>query len=34
MAVSAFVYTASGQEMRIAEGSRLVFGRGPEVEWR
>src|SRR6516164_8308328 len=32
MAVSAFVYTASGQEMRIAEGSRLVFGRGPEVD--
>jgi hypothetical protein len=32
MAVSARVNTASGQEMRIAEGTRLVFGRGPEVD--
>ena len=32
MAVSARVCTASGQEMRITEGSQLVFGRGPEVD--
>jgi len=32
MAVSAHVSTASGQEVRIAEGARLVFGRGPEVD--
>ena len=32
MAVSAHVSTASGQEVRIAEGSQLVFGRGPEVD--
>jgi len=32
VAVSARVCTASGQEIRIAEGSRLVFGRGPEVD--
>jgi hypothetical protein len=32
MAVSAYVSTASGQEVRIAEGSQLVFGRGPEVD--
>jgi len=32
MAVSARVCTASGQEMRIAEGSQLIFGRGPEVD--
>ena len=32
MAVSARVCTAAGQEMRIAEGSQLVFGRGPEVD--
>jgi hypothetical protein len=32
MTVSAHVSTASGQEARIAEGSRLVFGRGPEVD--
>jgi len=32
VAVSARVCTASGQEVRIAEGSRLVFGRGPEVD--
>src|SRR2546430_13225927 len=24
--------TASGQKVRIAEGGRLVFGRGPEVD--
>jgi len=30
--VSACVRTALGQEMRIAEGSQLVFGRGPEVD--
>src|SRR3984893_3970006 len=32
MAVSARVCTASGQEMRVGEGSQLVFGRGPEVD--
>src|SRR5580698_10598932 len=32
MAVSAQVSTASGQMVRIAEGSQLVFGRGPEVD--
>ncbi len=32
MAVSAHVCTASGQELRVAEGNRLVFGRGPEVD--
>ncbi len=32
MAVSARVCTASGQEMRITEGSQLIFGRGPEVD--
>jgi hypothetical protein len=32
MAVSARVCTASGQEMRIAEGNQLIFGRGPEVD--
>jgi hypothetical protein len=30
--LSARVCTASGQEVRIAEGSRLVFGRGPGVD--
>jgi hypothetical protein len=32
MPVSAQVSTASGQIVRIAEGNRLVFGRGPEVD--
>jgi hypothetical protein len=32
MAVSAHVCTASGHEVRIAEGNQLVFGRGPEVD--
>src|SRR5271169_5725904 len=32
MAVSARVCTASGQQMQIAEGNQLVFGRGPEVD--
>ena len=32
MAVSAYLTTASGQEVRIAEGSQLVFGRGPDVD--
>jgi hypothetical protein len=32
MTVSAYVCTAAGQEVRLAEGSRLVFGRGPEVD--
>jgi hypothetical protein len=30
--VSAHVSTASGQRVVVAEGSRLVFGRGPEVD--
>jgi hypothetical protein len=32
MAVSAHVSTATGQEVRLVEGSQLVFGRGPEVD--
>src|ERR1017187_10045343 len=32
MPLSAHVSTASGQKMMIAEGSRLVFGRGPGVD--
>jgi hypothetical protein len=32
MTVSARVCTASGQEVRVGEGSQLVFGRGPEVD--
>jgi hypothetical protein len=32
MAVSAYVSTSSGQEVRVTEGSQLVFGRGPEVD--
>jgi hypothetical protein len=32
MAVSARVCTATGQEIRMTEGGRLVFGRGPEVD--
>jgi hypothetical protein len=32
MAVSARVCTAAGQEVRVPEGSQLVFGRGPEVD--
>jgi hypothetical protein len=32
MALSAHVSTASGQKMPVAEGSRLVFGRGPGVD--
>ena len=32
MAVSARVSTESGQEIRIAEGTQLVFGRGPGVD--
>src|SRR5260370_3037681 len=32
MAVSARVCTAAGQEMRIAEGSQLICGRGREVD--
>ena len=32
MAVSAYLTTASGQEVRIAGGSQLVFGRGPDVD--
>ena len=32
MAVSAYLTTASGQEVRIAAGSQLVFGRGPDVD--
>ena len=30
--VAAHVSTASGQVFRLTEGSRLVFGRGPEVD--
>jgi len=32
MTVSARVCTAAGQEMLVAEGSQLIFGRGPEVD--
>src|SRR6202162_5282774 len=32
MAVSARVCTASGEEMQVAEGNQLIFGRGPEVD--
>ena len=32
MSVSARVCTATGQEIRMTEGGRLVFGRGPEVD--
>ena len=32
MAMSAYVSTAAGPAVRIAEGSQLVFGRGPEVD--
>ncbi len=32
MPLSAHVSTASGQKMPVAEGSRLVFGRGPGVD--
>src|SRR6201995_352381 len=32
MSLSSHVSTASGQQMLVAEGSRLVFGRGPGVD--
>lgn len=32
MPVRAQISTASGQKVRIAEGRRLIFGRGPEVD--
>jgi hypothetical protein len=32
MPMKAQISTASGQAIRICEGSRLVFGRGPEVD--
>src|SRR5260370_35341246 len=32
MPLSAHVSTASGQQMQVAEGTRLVFGRGPGVD--
>jgi hypothetical protein len=32
MAVSARVCTASGQEVQVAEGNQVIFGRGPEVD--
>jgi hypothetical protein len=32
MSLSSHVSTASGQKMLVAEGSRLVFGRGPGVD--
>src|ERR1700744_3883490 len=30
--VAAHVSTASGQVIRLAEGTQLIFGRGPEVD--
>jgi hypothetical protein len=32
MSVRAHISTASGQKVRLAEGGRVVFGRGPEVD--
>ena len=32
MPMSAHVSTVSGQRLPVAEGSRLVFGRGPGVD--
>ena len=32
MPLSIHVSTVSGQRRLVAEGSRLVFGRGPEVD--
>ena len=32
MPLSSYVSTASGQKMLVAEGTRLVFGRGPGVD--
>ena len=32
MPLSTHVSTASGQKMLVAEGARLVFGRGPGVD--
>ena len=32
MSLSSHVSTASGQKMLVAEGNRLVFGRGPGVD--
>ena len=32
MSLSAHVSTASGQKIRVTEGSQLVFGRGPGVD--
>lgn len=32
MPLSSHVSTASGQKMLVAEGTRLVFGRGPGVD--
>src|SRR5690349_129526 len=32
MPLSSYVSTASGQKMLVAEGARLVFGRGPGVD--
>ena len=32
MPLSTYVSTASGQKRLVAEGSRLIFGRGPEVD--
>src|ERR1700751_2626168 len=32
MSLSSHVSTASGQKMLVAEGTRLVFGRGPGVD--
>src|SRR6201981_319675 len=32
MPLSSYVSTASGQKMPVAEGNRLMFGRGPGVD--
>ena len=32
MPLSSHISTASGQKMLVAEGTRLVFGRGPGVD--
>ena len=32
MPLSSYVSTTSGQKVLVAEGTRLVFGRGPGVD--
>src|ERR1700746_3233737 len=32
MPLSSYISTASGQKMPVAEGNRLMFGRGPGVD--